>query len=133
VATPPATSPLVLIVDPFADAREMYAEYLEFHGYRVATAATGMEAIRLARAYAQALILMDTHLPEMSGLDTLRVFRADPALHHIPILAFTTNTMDHERAAARKVGFDAVIPKPCLPDELITLIQPYLAKYRRRY
>jgi CheY-like chemotaxis protein len=131
VATPPATSPLVLIVDPFADAREMYAEYLEFRGYRVATAATGAEALTRARADKPALILMDTYLPEMSGSDTLRAMRADPALVHTPIVAFTTNAMEHERAAARRVGFDAVIPKPCLPDDLITAIQPYLARLRR--
>ena len=128
---PVATSPLVLIVDPFVDARDMYAEYLEFRGYRVATAATGAEAIQRARADEPALILMDTYLPEMSGIDTLRVMRADPALCHIPILAFTTNAMEHERAAAHRVGFDAVIPKPCLPDDLIAAIQPYLARLRR--
>ena len=130
---PVATSPLVLIVDPFVDARDMYAEYLEFRGYRVATAATGAEAIQRARADEPALILMDTYLPEMSGTDTLRVMRADPALRHIPVLAFTTNAMEHERAAARRVGFDAVIPKPCLPDDLITLIQPYLARFRPQH
>jgi CheY-like chemotaxis protein len=120
----------VLIVDPFVDAREMYAEYLAFRGYRVATAASGAEAIDRARASQPALILMETYLPEMSGTDTLRVMRADPALRHIPVLAFTTNAMEHERADARQVGFDAVIPKPCLPDDLITLIQPYLARFR---
>ena len=122
--------PLILLVDDYDDGREMYAEYLTFRGYRVATAASGAEAIDRARANEPALILMETYLPEMSGTDTLRVMRADPALRHIPVLAFTTNAMEHERAAARQVGFDAVIPKPCLPDDLLTFIQPYLARFR---
>ena len=125
-----ATSPLVLIVDHFADAREMYAEYLQFRGYRVATAASGPEAIWLARAAEPAIVVMDTHLPAISGADTLRLFRDNPALCNIPILALTASAMAHERAAAQMAGFDAVITKPCLPQDLVELIEHYLERQR---
>lgn len=122
-------SPLVLIVDHFADAREMYAEYLAFRGYRVVTAASGPEAIWLARAAEPAIVVMDTYLPAVSGADTLRLFRGNPALCNIPILALTSNAMEHERAAAHQAGFDAVITKPCLPPDLVTLIEGYLHRH----
>ena len=40
--------PLVLVVDDYQDAREMYAEYLSFSGFRVVEAATGTEAVEKA-------------------------------------------------------------------------------------
>jgi len=108
----------------------MYAEYLQFRGYRVATAASGPEAICLARAAEPAIVVMDTHLPAISGADTLRLFRDNPALCNIPILALTASAMAHERAAAQMAGFDAVITKPCLPQDLVELIEHYLERQR---
>ena len=51
--------PLVLVVDDFADAREMYGEYLKFCGFRVAEAQNGVEAIEKAKKLKPDLILMD--------------------------------------------------------------------------
>jgi hypothetical protein len=57
------TKPLILVVDDYQDAREMYAEYLQFSGFRVAEASTGNEAVDQAFALRPDLILMDLSLP----------------------------------------------------------------------
>jgi DNA-binding response OmpR family regulator len=52
-----------LLVDDFADAREMYAEYLNYSGFDVLQAADGVEALEYAVAELPDLILMDLALP----------------------------------------------------------------------
>ena len=121
-------SPLVLLVDDFDDGRELYAEYLEFRGYRIVTAGSGAEALTVARLPDRpALILMDLRMFGISGLEAMRVLRADSEFADVPIVAFTAQAMDNEREAAIVDGFDAVITKPCLPDELAALIDQYLS------
>jgi two-component system cell cycle response regulator DivK len=126
------SSPLILLVDDFSDALEMYAEYLRYRGFRVATAASGAQAVTVASgAERPAIILMDLEMREMSGTEALRVLRANPALADVPILAFTAHALVAQHTEAMRVGFDGVIPKPCLPDDLVTLIEPYLNRPHR--
>jgi two-component system cell cycle response regulator DivK len=120
---------LILLVDDFNDAREMYAEYLAFRGYRVVTAASGAEALEIAHLPERpTLILMDLGMLGMDGTAVMRSLRSEAAFAQVPIIAFTAHAMKDEHDAAMRNGFDAVIAKPCLPDELITLIDPFLAR-----
>ena len=58
--------PLVLLVEDFDDAREMYADYLEFNGLRVASAADAVRGLALADELQPSIILMDAALPGLS-------------------------------------------------------------------
>jgi CheY-like chemotaxis protein len=49
-------------------------------------------------------------------------------MNGVPIVALTAHAMDRERAEANAAGFDAVIAKPCLPDDLFAAIQRLLAE-----
>ena len=121
-------NPLILLVDDFADAREMYAEYLAFRGYRVVVAASGQAALSAAlSADRPNLILMDIQMQGMTGTEAMRVLREHPELAGVPIVAFTAHALEGERMQALSDGFDAVIPKPCLPDDLVTLIERYFS------
>ena len=64
---PHPSEPLVLVVDDYQDAREMYAEYLKASGFRVAEARTGIEAVSKAREVKPDCILMDLSLPGIDG------------------------------------------------------------------
>src|SRR5688572_14740253 len=124
-------NPLILLVDDFLDAREMYQEYLLFRGYRVVIAASGAEALQLALAGDRpALILMDLRMDGMTGTETLRAIRGKPQLDGIPVIAFTAHALDRERREAMLDGFDAVVTKPCLPDELVVVIESHLPNQR---
>ena len=63
----PNESALVLVVEDYQDAREMYAAYLQFSGYRVAEATNGLEAIEKALELMPDIILMDLALPKVDG------------------------------------------------------------------
>ena len=73
--------PLVLVVDDFADAREMYGEYLKFCGFRVAEAQNGVEAIDKAKRLKPDLILMDLSMPLIDGWEATRRLKADGTGH----------------------------------------------------
>jgi two-component system cell cycle response regulator DivK len=118
---------LVLIVDDFGDALEIYQQYLTFKGYRVLVASSGPEGVTLARANHPALIFMDLRMPDMTGTDAMRTLRADPAFSHVPIVALTAHAFADERAAALAAGFDEVIAKPCNPDDLIVAVNRLLS------
>ena len=119
-------TPLILFVDDYEDARVIYGEYLTFKGYRVVLASDGQEAIRQAQAHHPDLILLDERMPGMTGTQALLKLRSESAFSKIPIIAFTAHALDSERQAALEAGFDAVIPKPCLPEDLARIVEQTL-------
>lgn len=119
-------APLILLVEDFADAREMYRDYLEFSGFRVETAADGRDAIDKARAIAPDLILMDLSLPGIDGWEATRILKSDPATCHLTIVALSAHALQPEGDRARSAGCDGFIAKPCLPPELVAEIATYL-------
>jgi two-component system cell cycle response regulator DivK len=123
-------NPLVLVVEDYQDAREMYAAYLQFSGYRVAEAANGLEALEKTRELMPDIILLDLALPKMDGWEATRRLKADERTRHIPIVALTGHALAGHAEGARQAGCDAFVTKPCLPDALVTEIQRMLAVRR---
>jgi two-component system cell cycle response regulator DivK len=127
MATDPQNKPLVLVVDDYADAREMYAEYLEFSGFRVAEAKNGAEALDKAFALTPDVILMDLSLPVMDGWEATRRLKADERTRGIPVVALTGHALSGHSNGAREAGCDAFVTKPCLPDALVQEVKKQLA------
>lgn len=119
-------APLILLVEDFADAREMYRDYLEYSGFRVATAADGREAIEKARALDPDLVLMDLSLPGIDGWEATRILKADAETNHLLIVALSAHALPPEGQRAREAGCDGFIAKPCLPPELVAEVMKYL-------
>jgi len=119
--------PLVLVVEDYQDAREMYAAYLSFSGYRVAEATNGVEAIEKTVELLPDIILMDLALPRMDGWEATRRLKEDERTKHIPIVALTGHALAGHAEGARQAGCDAFVTKPCLPDALVAEIQRMLA------
>jgi two-component system cell cycle response regulator DivK len=122
--------PVVLLVDDYPDAREMYAEYLEFSGFDIVQAGNGVEAIERARDSHPDVILMDLSLPVMDGWEATRRLKADEATKNIPVLAVTGHALSGVSNDAKKAGCDGFITKPCLPEDLVTEIRKVLGGTR---
>jgi CheY-like chemotaxis protein len=120
-------SPLILVVEDYVDAREMYRDYLTFAGFRVETAADGYEALEKARELRPDLILMDLALPVLDGWEATRRLRADPATADLKIVALSAHALATEGRRAKEAGCDGFIAKPCLPQELAEEISRILA------
>jgi CheY-like chemotaxis protein len=119
-------APLILVVDDYQDAREMYAEYLQFSGFRVAEAKNGNEAVDQAFALRPDLILMDLSLPGKDGWEATRELKADDRTRHIPIVALTGHALAGASDGAKKAGCDSFVTKPCLPDDLVVEVRRML-------
>lgn len=118
--------PLILVVDDMADARDICAEYLVFHEFRVETAADGSEAIQKALSLHPDLILMDLSMPTMDGWQATRWLKGNAQVAAIPVVAFTAHAMASSQESARAAGCCAVVTKPVLPNELLRVIRQCL-------
>jgi two-component system, cell cycle response regulator DivK len=124
--------PLVLVVDDYLDAREMYAQYLVFAGFRVAEAADGAEALQQALANRPDIILMDLSLPGMDGWEATRRLKADRRTRHIPVVALTGHALPGYSISAKQAGCDGFITKPCLPEDVVAELRRLLSASGRR-
>ncbi|MDE3153553.1 MAG: response regulator [Acidobacteriota bacterium] len=120
--------PVVLLVDDYPDAREMYSEYLGFAGYDVVEATSGPEAIDKAERLCPDIILMDLSLPGMDGWEATRRLKSGPRTRSIPVVALTGHALSGHFDQARRAGCDAFVTKPCLPDALVAEIQKLLGE-----
>ena len=122
-----SASPLVLVVEDYQDAREMYAAYLQFSGFQVAEATNGVEAIDKSNELMPDIILMDLALPKMDGWEATRRLKMYERTRHIPVVALTGHALAGHAEGARQAGCDSFVTKPCLPDALVAEIHRMLA------
>jgi len=130
VTPPKRARQLVLVVEDYQDAREMYAAYLQFSGFDVAEAANGVEAVEKTTELLPDIVLMDLALPRMDGWEATRRLKADPRTRDIPIVALTGHALAGHAEGAREAGCDAFVTKPCLPDALVAEIRRLLDRPR---
>jgi CheY-like chemotaxis protein len=125
------TKPVILLADDFEDARDIYGSYLTLHGYDVVLAVNGPETVAHASARRPDMILLDLRMPGIGGIEALRQLRTNSTLDRVPIIAFTAHALEDERLNALRHGFDDVLAKPCLPDELVAFIARTLDRTAR--
>jgi CheY-like chemotaxis protein len=116
----------ILIVDDYPDALDIWELYLRSLGYRVSTAADGVDALAKAQHLLPDLIVLDLELPQLSGVDVAKQLRANPQTHHIPLIAATGYSHASQLDRAREAGFDHIVIKPCDPDALVREIEHLL-------
>jgi PAS domain S-box-containing protein len=79
---------------------------------RMLSAADGNLGIEFARACLPEVILMDINLPGISGIEAMKILRADPATAHIPIIALSANAVPRDIEKALEAGFFNYLTKP---------------------
>ena len=79
---------------------------------RLLSAADGNLGIEFARTYQPEVILMDINLPGISGIEALRILRADASTAHIPIIALSANAVPRDMEKALEAGFFNYLTKP---------------------
>jgi PAS domain S-box-containing protein len=79
---------------------------------RLLSAADGNLGIEFARAYQPDVILMDINLPGLSGIEALKILRADPSTAHIPIIALSANAIPRDIEKGLEAGFFDYLTKP---------------------
>ncbi|WFE53188.1 response regulator transcription factor [Micromonospora sp. WMMD1155] len=85
----------------------------------VAEAATGVEAVRLARQHRPDLVLMDIRMPELDGLEATRQILADPVTAGVRVVVLTTYDLDEYVFRALRLGASGFALKDLDPDQLV--------------
>jgi PAS domain S-box-containing protein len=110
----------VLYVEDKASNIEVISAFLARHpNIRLRTARDGVTGLVLARQERPGVLMLDIHLPGMSGYQVLEQLRADPTLRDIPVLALSADAMPHDIQRGLAAGFDRYIAKPVDLNELL--------------
>lgn len=125
--------PLVLLVEDDRDGRRMFADWLEQAGFRVEQAHNGLQALERAIDVRPDAILTDLNIPGIDGYELTRRLKADQRTQHIPILAVTGyGPFTNDPSRADRAGCDAILPKPCDPEDVETTLRNLIQEARRR-
>ena len=122
----------ILIADDVSLNRTVLRGKLSSACYRTITASGGVSALQLVQEHRPDLVLLDYHMPDMTGLDVCKAMRADPLTRDIPIILFSA-TADHDhRLSALAAGADDFMAKPLDEAFLLGRIRSLLRNIARR-
>jgi len=89
---------------------------------RMMSATDGKQGIDIARSFLPEVILMDINLPGLSGIEAMRILRADPSTAHIPIIALSANAMPRDVEKGLEAGFFNYLTKPIKVDRFMSAL-----------
>lgn len=119
---------IILIVDDEINLLEMLRSIFERAGYwRIVTASSGWEALRMWKERQPDMIILDVMLPDMDGFSVLKTIRKTS---RIPVLMLTARGEAEEKFAGFENGADDYLLKPFLSKELLLRVRAIL---RRAY
>lgn len=117
----------ILLVDDNPLMQQVINSFLVSHGYSVAIAATGQDALAVISDEVCRLLMIDMRLPDQDGPDLLVILRQLPGMAHCPAIAVSgLGEEDRERTVA--AGFDMFLAKPIDLDELLATVQRYVGQ-----
>lgn len=124
------TKKWVVLVDDEPAIRQAVGDYLYDQGYQI-TACADADAMLEICAKPQGdgqlpavpdAIVSDVRMPGKDGLELLRLIRADERLERVPVILLTAKGMTQDRIAGYRAGADVYLPKPFIPEELLSII-----------
>ncbi len=118
----------ILVVDD--DIRNIFviASALETYEAQILEAMNGQQAIDMLREEDIDLVLMDSVMPEMNGLDAMRIIRQDEDLKHYPIVAITGKAQEEDKQECFDAGANDYIVKPVDYDQLVYTVCKWIGK-----
>lgn len=119
-----ASGPSVLLVEDDHAGRRLYAEWLTQAGFSVDQAHNGLQALERAFESVPDIVVTDLNIPGIDGFELTRRLKDDPRTRTVPVVAVTGYAaFQADPGRAIRAGCDAVLEKPCSPEDLETAIQ----------
>jgi CheY-like chemotaxis protein len=125
----PATGPLrVVLYIEDSSANLLLVERLvaRRHDLKLLSAVAGYPGIEMARTHLPAVILMDINLPDISGVEILKILRSDPSTARIPIIALSSDAFPGSIQKGLAAGFFRYITKPFVLDDFMVQLNETL-------
>jgi two-component system cell cycle response regulator DivK len=102
----------ILIVEDNALNIKLFCDLLAAHGHQPEAVTDSRTALDAARRFAPDLVITDIQLPHVSGLELIRMIRADEQLANVPIMAVTAYSARGDEERIRAAGAQAYVSKP---------------------
>lgn len=112
----------ILLVEDNVVNQELIVELLDPHGLLVFVAENGLQALHLLEQMRFDAVLMDLHLPGMSGLEVVANIRADSRFSGLPIVALTARGLEGDKESCLAAGMDDYLSKPIDPARLLAVL-----------
>jgi DNA-binding response OmpR family regulator len=122
--TPP--QPCVLLVEDDRSVRRYLEVTLQRSGYKVITAADGLEAMKLALSQSIDVVVTDAIMPNLNGQELARFLRGNQKLSHLPIVLLTGQ--ENKAAVVGEKLIDVFLYKPVKANELTSCLAGLLQK-----
>lgn len=116
----------ILLADDEPDSRNFLARTFEHMGHRTLEAATGADAIDVARGTPVDAIVMDINMPVMDGIAATRLLKRDARTANIPIIALSGGMADRQRHDAMAAGCANYLMKPVAPGTIVAEVLHWL-------
>ncbi len=116
----------IVVADDDVDIRELVEFKLTTMGHDVVTVGDGAAAIAACREHRPDLAVLDVMMPGMSGLEAIRVIRADAELVDIPVILLTARAQESDVETGFDSGADDYVTKPFSPRELGSRVEALL-------
>ena len=117
------TALTVMVIEDHPDQRDLLAIVLQREGYKVITAANGIEALEKLTAEKVQIALSDIMMPKMDGFELIKRIRGNPALKNIYLILITARIQEGDRVRGLDLGADDYITKPFSFSELLARIR----------
>jgi signal transduction histidine kinase/CheY-like chemotaxis protein len=124
----PASRKKILCIDDTSHVRQLVHRLLSADDYVILEADDGLRGIDLARAERPDLVLVDLHMPGLTGYEVAT--RIKSILPGSPVVALSADVTDHVRERALASGCDGYLSKPIDPDEFVEQVASYLSGER---
>ena len=102
----------ILIVEDNALNIKLFCDLLAAHGHEPEAVTDSRQALDAAHAFSPDLVITDIQLPHVTGLDLIRMIRADEQLAEVPIMAVTAYAGRGDEERIRAAGAQAYVSKP---------------------
>lgn len=113
----------ILLIDDDPDMRLLLKELLQFMGYSALEGNNGAIGIRLAKDFVPDLIICDCHMPVIDGYGVITAIREHPETRQIPLIFFTNDDSEADRAHAMELGANLFLSKSAKNDEILAAIR----------
>jgi CheY-like chemotaxis protein len=112
----------VMIIEDEADTADMFAEMMRMSGYRVVKSSGGGQAISMIVQEKPDVLMLDVMMPELSGLEILRLLQKDPYLAKIPVVIVSARALPSDIRLGLESGASVYLTKPVSYQELKKVI-----------
>jgi DNA-binding response OmpR family regulator len=113
----------IIVVEDEPDTAEMFAEMMRLNGYQVIKSYAGEPAVSLIAREKPDAVVLDIMMPDLSGLEVLRILRNDPELASIPVIVVSAKSLTSDIKHGMDAGASVYLAKPVAFMDLVAAVE----------